>query len=92
MNFLVRLLLIIFIFAQTAPSLISIIDEDFAIELTQDDQKAKEEKQYKTEFVFTENRTYDIFDIKNSNKFNNNYLMKKYTIFSSIDILPPEQV
>jgi thioredoxin-related protein len=91
MNFLAKILLVIFIFAQSAPSLISIIDEDSSIDFVEDDQKAKEEK-YKAEFIYTEVKTPHVFALKKSKEINTNYLIKEYCFFSSINILPPEQV
>jgi thioredoxin-related protein len=92
MNFLAKILLVIFIFAQSAPSLLSIIDEDSSIDLVEDDQKAKEDKQYKSEFIFTEVKTPHVFALKKPKEINTNYLIKEYSFFSSINILPPEQV
>ncbi len=92
MNFLVKILLFIFLFVQTAPSIISIIDKDFSIDFIEDNEKTKEEKQFMTEFVFIDYNPYVIFSLKNPTEFNTVYLMKKYIIFSSLDLLPPEQV
>jgi hypothetical protein len=94
MNFLAKILLFIFIFAQSAPSIIYLVDSDndFSISIAEDEEKSKEEKEFKTEFIVNENGYNTIVNSEISNITPHNYLMKEYHIVSSIDILPPEKV
>jgi hypothetical protein len=94
MNFLAKTLLFIFIFAQSAPSIICLIDSDndFSISLAEDEEKSKQEKEFKTDFILNDTKIEQFFFQENSKKITPSYLMKDYQVVSLIDILPPEQV
>ena len=92
MKFLAQILLFIFIFAQSASSIICLIDSDndFSISMVEDEEKSKEEKELKFEFIFNDLNYPSLFEPKDFNKISENYLIKDYTIYTSLDILPPK--
>lgn len=92
MKFLAQILLFIFIFAQSAPSIICLIDSDndFSISMVEDEEKSKEEKELKLEFIFNDINYASFIEIKDFNKISENYLIKDYKIYTSLDILPPK--
>jgi hypothetical protein len=92
-NFLAKILLLIFLFAQSAPIIISIIDCDDEISVIDNDsEKSKEQKDYKIEFAFCNYPDFSFFCNKKSNKLSTFYLLKDYKAQSKIEILPPKQI
>ena len=97
MNFFAKILLIIFIFAQSAPSIICLIDSDndISINMIEDEEKSKEEKskeekELKSEFIFDNSSYACFFETKKFNEISDNYLIKDYKIYTSVNIMPPK--
>ncbi|WP_310554992.1 hypothetical protein [Flavobacterium sp.] len=93
MKYFTGIVLFIFILVQSAPSIISLFDCEKELSISMvEEEKAKEEKALKAEFVFSQNQEMLFFLRNYSNKNLSKYLIKEYQVVTSIDILPPEQV
>ena len=92
MKFIAKIIIFFFLVAQSAPTLISMLDfeEEISFSIIEENEKSKDEKENKTLFLISEPKTNYVFNEKVSNKIPSNYLISDYKIFTSIDIIPPK--
>jgi hypothetical protein len=91
-KFLLKIMLLVFLFVQSVPTLVCLIDNEktCSISLMDEDGNSKEDKEFKTEFIFNETKSHIVFNQEISNKISNDYLIKDYKIDTSVDIMPPK--
>jgi hypothetical protein len=91
-KFIAKILIFFFLVAQSAPTLISMLDfeEEISLSIIEENEKSKEEKENKTLFLVSEPKSNFFFSEKVSNKIPSNYLISDYKIFTSTDIIPPK--
>jgi hypothetical protein len=91
-KFLIKIILVLFLYVQIAPTLVCLIDNEkhCSISLTDEDENSKEEKEFKVEFIFNEVKSHFVFNNEISNKISNDYLIKDYKIYTSVNIIPPK--
>ncbi len=92
MKIIAKILIFIFLVAQAAPTIISMLDfeEEISLNIIEENEKSKDEKEPKTEFIITESKSNYVFNKKISNKISNDYLINNYKIYTSVDIIPPK--
>jgi hypothetical protein len=91
-KFLIKIILFLFLFVQTAPTLVCFIDNEKSISLVlaDEDENSKEDKEFKTVFIFNEQKSFLSFSQEISTEINNNYLIKHYKVYPSLHIIPPK--
>jgi hypothetical protein len=91
-KFLIKIILVVFLFVQFAPTLVCLVDKDVncSITLMDEDESSKEEKEFKTEFIFTASKSYFAFNQEVFRETTNNYLIKDYKFYPSLRIIPPK--
>ncbi len=92
MKIIAKFLLFFFLVAQAAPTIISMLEfeEEISISIIEENEKSKEEKELKTEYIITESKSHFVFNEKSSNKIPNDYLISHYKYFTTVDIIPPK--
>jgi hypothetical protein len=89
---LAKILLFFFLVAQAAPTIISMLDfeEEISLNIIEENEKSKEEKELKTGFIITESKSHVVFSEQFSNKIPNDFFINEYNTYSSIDLIPPK--
>ncbi len=92
MKFLIQIILSLFLFVQTAPTLLCLFDNDksISINLVDEDENSKEEKEFKAEFIFVDKELTFLSQNMGSKSVNEEYLIKNYKVYSSLIIIPPK--
>jgi short subunit fatty acids transporter len=92
MKILTQFLLFFLLVAFAAPSVIDILDfdEEICFKITDENEKSKEEKELKLEFIISDSKLQFAINQFVSTSVSNEYLLKEYTVFTSINILPPK--
>jgi thioredoxin-related protein len=92
MKFLIKIILFVFLFVQSAPTILCFVnnEENTSLNLSDEEESAKEEKEFKTEFIFTESKSYFSFYQDITSQSENNYLIKDYKTYTYLHIIPPK--
>ncbi len=92
MKCIAKILIFFFLVAQSAPTLISMLDfeEEISLNIIEESEKSKDEKENKTLFLVSESKSNFVFNEKTANKTPNHYLIKDYKFFTTVDIIPPK--
>ena len=100
MRFSIKFVLLLFVFFQFAPSVITLLDSErednysyfFQDEDEEESKTNKEMKEVKSEFLLEESHFVISPFITLSNENTPEYILKEYSISKSTFLLPPEQV
>lgn len=96
MKFFAKIFLGIFILFQFSTIIICVINDrnktNITINITEEEEHAKEIKVVKSEFVVMSNKLSASFIDNSSQKAQDTYLLKNYAANATIFLVPPEQV
>lgn len=92
MKFLVQIILVLFVFVHTAPSLVCFFDNEksITVSLADEDENSKEEKEFKAEFVCGQINDQIAFNQKITKEITSDYLIKDYKVYPSLIVIPPK--
>jgi hypothetical protein len=87
-----QILLFFFIVTISVPTINFILDfeDEISLKLVEENEKSKDEKELKIEFIFEDSNVYFAFNDELSSKVSNRYLLKDYNPFTTINIMPPK--
>lgn len=91
MKILSSIILLFFLLTQIAPTIVCMFDlnEETTYNFIDDDQKSKEEKELKSDFIAVATNFHLFTHQELSKTVSNNYLINEYKIYTSHEIIPP---